>query len=258
MKTMIVGALLTLLMGFAGAASAQAPVGAAGGRPQMTRAELTDRLAWLEQLSGSAEQRPEVRGEATREAAMVSERLTSGDLRVGDQVVLSVEGEVALSDTFTVRPGQVLTLPGVGDISVAGVLRSELKPHMTAALGRFIRDPIVQAESLVRVVITGQVGRPGFYGVRAEELLSQAIMAAGGPGAGANLKGVYVERSGERIWTGDTLQQALADGRTLDQLSLQAGDQIVVPAARQGMGGRAIGIATGALSSIAILISVFR
>ena len=247
-----------LLLVFAAGVSAQtAPPSAAGG-PERTRTELTDHLRQLEASVSAPGLGVEARSRAESEAALVRERLASGDIHVGDQIALVVEGEDALNETFTVRPGQILTLPGIGDISVAGVLRSELEAHLTRELAKFIRNPVVHAESLVRVTITGEVGQPGFYGVRPERLLSDAIMTAGGPGANANLEGMYIERAGERIWTGEHLQQAIADGRTLDQLSLQAGDQIVVPARGQGFSARMVGITTGVISAAALLVTIFR
>ena len=38
-----------------------------------------------------------------------------------------------------------------------------------------------------------------------------------------------IERDGKAIWAGKTLQQAIAEGRTLDDAGLVAGDQYVVP-----------------------------
>jgi hypothetical protein len=39
-----------------------------------------------------------------------------------------------------------------------------------------------------------------------------------------------VERGTERIWYGQPLQEAIGRGYSLDQLSLRAGDRLVVPA----------------------------
>jgi protein involved in polysaccharide export with SLBB domain len=245
------------LVASAAASAAQTTSLSAGG-PQRTRTELNDLLHQLEAAASAPGISGAERLRAESEAALVRDRLTSGDIQVGDQIALVVEGEDALTETFTVRPGQILTLPGIGDISVEGVLRSELEDHLTNQLLKFIRDPVVHAESLVRVTISGEVGQPGFYGVRPERLLSDAIMAAGGPAANANLEKMYIERAGERIWTGEHLQRAIAEGRTLDQLSLQAGDQIVVPSRGQGMGTRMIGITTGLISAAALLVTIFQ
>lgn len=244
--------LLLVLPGFPSDLPAQT------GRSPLARQELTSELHRLELLAADANAGGEERARAEAEAAVIRARLVTGDIQVGDQIELQVEGEDTLSGTFTVRPGQVLTLPTVGDIPLAGVLRSELAGHITDALSKYIRDPVVRAESLMRVTISGQVGQPGFYGVRAERLLSDAIMAAGGPATNANLEKMYIVRGGERIWEGEHLQQAIAEGRTLDQLSLTAGDQIVIPADAQGAGTRMVGIVTGVISAAALLVTIFR
>jgi polysaccharide export outer membrane protein len=245
-----------LLFGVATSALAQALGGWDAGRPQLTRAELTDLLIRLEQGIESGTLSSELRGQAVDEIAMIKARLVAGDIRVGDQVSLVVEGEDSLSQRFTVRPGEILTLPGIGDIPVGGVLRSELEAFLTEKLSVYIRDPVVHAESLVRVTIAGNVVRPGFYSVRADRLLSDAIMEAGGPGVTADLNSIYINRANERIWSGRYLQQAIADGRTLDQLSLQAGDQIFVPMQRPGISSRLVSVGLGVLSATALVLTI--
>jgi protein involved in polysaccharide export with SLBB domain len=73
------------------------------------------------------------------------------------------------------------------------------------------------------------VTRPGFYGVPADALLSDALMAAGGPTGEADLRKVRIEREGRTIWEGKPLQQAMAQGRTIDDAGLIAGDRYIVP-----------------------------
>jgi protein involved in polysaccharide export with SLBB domain len=95
---------------------------------------------------------------------------------------------------------------------------------------------VVRASGLMRLSIQGQVGSPGFYVVPAESLVSEALMVAGGPASQADLDALRIERGSDRLMDGEELQEAMRDGRTLDQLNLQAGDQIVLPAARSGAG----------------------
>jgi hypothetical protein len=57
---------------------------------------------------------------------------------------------------------------------------------------------------------------------------------------------------------GDALQESIRAGLTLDQLNLQAGDQIVVP--MEAPGGsvlRNIGLVVGVVGSIATIIFLF-
>jgi hypothetical protein len=199
-----------------------------------TRQALTARAEGLEQAVKAGPLPKDVRADALREAANIRSRLAEGDFHVGDRILLAVEGEKELSDTFTVGPGRVLTLPLVGDVPLAGVLRSELQPYLMRRLAQNLRDPEVRARAFVRLSIQGSVARPGYYGIPAEALLSDALMAAGGTTQDADMRKLRVERAGEPIWQGKALQRAIAEGRTLDDAGLVAGDQYVVP--RRGGG----------------------
>src|SRR5690348_12247093 len=79
-----------------------------------TRRGLEARAERLESTSVSTTQPAATRADAAREAAEIRRRLSEGDFRVGDRIVMVVEGEPTLSDTFTVGPAIGLTLPAVG------------------------------------------------------------------------------------------------------------------------------------------------
>ena len=164
-----------------------------------------------------------------REAAAIRTRLARGDFRVGDRILLTVEGEKELSDTFTVGLGGQLTLPLIGNVSLDGVLRSELQDYLTHRLAQNLRDPEVRTRAFVRLSVQGAVTHPGYYGVPADAPLSDALMAAGGTLQEANLSRLRIERDGKPLWEGKALQQAIAEGRTLDGAGLVAGDQVNVP-----------------------------
>ena len=144
--------------------------------------------------------------------------------------MVRVEGEQALSDTFTVGPGPELVLPQVGAVPLGGVLRSELKSRLDTHLAQYLRDPIVQVRPLLRILVEGEVARPGFYAVAPQQPLSDVITTAGGLTQRAKVTGIRVERGRDRIWGGDPLQQAMGRGYSLDQLNLRAGDRVLVPA----------------------------
>jgi protein involved in polysaccharide export with SLBB domain len=206
----------------------------------LTRAELQDLLA-----------RYEANGGASREADLIRQRLAEGDLRVGDRVEMRVERQETLTGLFPVLDGRVILLPELGEISVAGVLRSELEPHLRTEIGRFIRDPVVHARALIRLEIMGAVGTPGFHMVASDILISDALMVAGGPVGDANLEKVKVKRGGREIWSGERLRTAMVAGRTLDQLNLQAGDAIEVPLEKSFL--QRIAPVTGIISALGSL-----
>src|SRR3989441_5108010 len=186
-----------------------------------TRQALEARATRLEQAAQSAD--------AVREAAAIRTRLTRGDFRVGDRILLIVEGEKELSDPFTVGLGGQLTLPVIGNLPLEGVLRSELQDYLIHRLAQNLRDPEVRTRAFVRLSVQGAVTHPGYYGVPADALLSDALMAAGGTMQEANLPRLRIERNGKPIWEGKALQQAIAQGRTLDGAGLVPGHQVIVP-----------------------------
>ncbi len=187
-----------------------------------------------------------LREQARAESELVRARLENGDFRVGDRISLIVESEPTMTDTFVVAANTELRLPVIGAISLQGVLRSELTDHLTRELGRYIREPSVQAMPLLRVGVIGTVGQQGFHMFPAPMLLSDALMSVGALGANVNLEGIEIKRSGTVIWKGEAVRRALQEGRTLDQLSLQAGDEIEV-GQRRNFGIGSIGQSARAL-----------
>jgi protein involved in polysaccharide export with SLBB domain len=194
-----------------------------------TRSSLEAVVSTLEAAARSGAYSPELRESAREQSRVARARLAEGDLRVGDRVVLYVEGETTLSDTFVVSPERTILLPAIGEVNLAGVLRSELTGHVTEQIGQFIREPVVRVQTYVRVSVTGEVGQPGFHLMEPELPLSEAIMAAGGPVGTARLSNVSVQRRGTRVFGGDELQRAIGRGATVAELQLQSGDVVVVP-----------------------------
>lgn len=194
-----------------------------------TRGELEQLLA--SQTTGSGGAADEQQLGAYVSAAVVRQRLEEGDFHPGDEIQVHVEGYQALSNTFVVDPTRSIIFPEIGAVSLRGVLRSELQEHLTQSLARYIRNPIVRTESTIRVVVLGAVGNPGYYSVRPQAQVTDVLQAAGGPTRNARLMRMRVERgsTGNRVIAGDQLHQAVIAGRSLDQLGIQAGDQIVVP-----------------------------
>lgn len=209
--------------------AAQSPAEWDSAREQMTRAELEELLTRLEANSESSAYSSRMRAEMRQSIEAIRRRLEHGDFQVGDRIVLWVEREPELSDTLVVSSGGVVHVPIVGDMSVQGVLRSELQSKMQEHIGTYIRNPTVRAQALIRILVHGEVSQPGFYTVPAETVVSDALMIAGGPTQAAKLTDLRVERGSTNVWEGESMQVAVAQGRTLDQMNIQAGDRIVIP-----------------------------
>jgi len=236
---------------------AQALPAAISGNAIRSRGDLEALVRQYEDLLASTAYSEDLKEDARSRIAQIRERLEVGDLRLGDAVVLSVVGEPGLPDTVSVQSsadGPMIALPMFGEIPLRGVLRSELEGRITEALSRYIRTPEVRAQGLMRLSVQGAVGQPGFYVVPADMLLSQALMVAGGPAQNAELYGLRIERGLETLLDGDELQEELRLGTTLDQLNLQAGDQLVLPVGTPGGVWGRIGIVAGVVSSLTFII----
>jgi protein involved in polysaccharide export with SLBB domain len=188
-----------------------------------TRSELQDFVARMEAAQPSAE------SDSALQLLIARERLATGDFKLDDRVILYVDGEPTLSDTFAVDGARQLTLPGVGPVALAGVLRSELDDKMRQEISRIVRQPVVRTRALVRIGVIGAVRLPGFHWVPADGQVADPITVAGGYLPEAVQADQRVERGGETILAGDALSRALQMGQTLDQAGLQSGDQFVIP-----------------------------
>jgi len=230
-------------------------------RVYMTREQLQGLLARLEMTAQSPAYSSTLRDRTRGEADLIRTRLQEGDFQVGDRILLTVENEPTLTDTFTVDRGKTLSLPLIGDVVLDGLLRAELEARLIEYVGRFVREPRVRARSLIPVTISGAVGRPGFYTLPSELRLTDALMRAGGTSPTAELTEIRIERGDDEIWDEESLQVAITEGRTLDQLSMRAGDLVYVPDAGAPMRTyewiRVLGFALAIPATIAGLIAIF-
>jgi len=167
------------------------------------------------------------------EAAAVRQRLQDGDFQVGDRIILSVFSDVARTDTLVVRAGRVVDLPGKFVLPLSGVLRSELKDRVTTELLKYMKNVQVDVVPLTRIAVLGEVTRPGYFASRSDVPITDAIMLAGGPTASADIERTIVRRASREYRSAQETRQAVANGLTLDQFGLTAGDELIVGRQRQ-------------------------
>ena len=197
-----------------------------------TREQIQAAIEQAERIVNSPGYSNRLKQAKRREVALLRMRLTEGDLQPGDQIFLSVLGEADLTKAFVVTAGRSLILPSIGEVSLRGVLRSEVESHLAKEIGRYLRNPVVHASTSVRLSFLGAVGKPGFYQIKSETMIGDAIMEAGGPAGGWDPNKTRVERAGNVILSEEAFTDALSKGKTLDQMSLRAGDEIIVGGTR--------------------------
>jgi protein involved in polysaccharide export with SLBB domain len=222
---------------------------------QATRPQLQALAITTEQDAAKAPDAA-TRQQKQMQAATIRARLRDGDFDVGDRVLLSIRGDSTISDTVTVRAGRMIKLENLPDISLQGVLRSELQDYLTTQLERYIKRPDVQTTSLVRVAVMGSVNKPGFYQLPADLALADAIMIAGGPTTSADVDRTQLKRGDEVLYSSQLLGQEVAKGATLDQLNIRPGDQILIGERHKtnwALIASIVGITAGLVSTAVVL-----
>lgn len=200
--------------------------------------------------SGALETRATLEAEAanaeaqhrTGEALLLRSRLKRGDFQDGDRIVVKLLGSASLvpnvipaNDTIILRAGKVLQIPQMADLSLDGVLRSELNAKVSSHLAKYLRDSTVEVTPLIRLAVLGQVRTPNYYYTTVDVLLSDMIVKAGGPNGNADWLGnVVIRRGTETIWNQQDTRTAMSDGISLERLHLRAGDEIYVDEQKAG------------------------
>jgi protein involved in polysaccharide export with SLBB domain len=222
--------LLAGLLAFAPVASVAAQNSIGEMRRQATRSELEKAAKVAESAALSAPDE-KTRARLRADAAAVRMRLENGDFIPGDRILLLVEGDTALTDTFTVRGDRMLPLPNIPPISLQGVLDSELEAHLTTELLRYIKTVSLQATPLIRISLLG-FPQSSFYTVPVDQAITDVITAAGGwgsPSAVATEKAV-VRRNGAVFMDAQATAIAIREGKTVGDMALRDGDELYVPA----------------------------
>jgi len=155
------------------------------------------------------------------------------EIHPGDQLLVSVYGETALTQTVTVLPDGYVNLPLVGRVRLAGRTPEAARKQLAVALEQYIRDPLVTVEVVTQgqidALVLGDVKSPGKYALRSNAKLSDAIAAAGGLDSSlvGELPIARVQNDGGAVRT-SSLQGLLRDGDATQDVPLSEGAVVYV------------------------------
>jgi hypothetical protein len=209
------------------AAASQSSIGEM--RRQATRTEL-ERAAKAAEAAAMTAPDEKTRNKLLADAAAMQQRLTNGDFVPGDRIKLIVEGDSLRSDTFTVRGDRMLPLPNIPPLPLSGVLDSELEPHLTKELSRYLKDVTLTATPLVRLSLLGFPGG-NFFTVPVDQAITDVIAAAGGWGSPTAVRHdrTVVRRAGRVFLDAKATAEAIRLGKTVGDMSLRDGDELYLP-----------------------------
>ncbi len=153
----------------------------------------------------------------------------------GDVLFISVWQNEDLNQEVIVRPDGRVSFPLVGDVMAVGRTITQLDQDVTDRLKEFIREPEVSISIRKlggsKVIILGEVARPGVYAVSGNRTLLEAIALAGGFTRDAVANSVVLIRGGLQNPKGKrlNLKKAMAAKDFDGNIALQSEDIIYVP-----------------------------
>lgn len=193
------------------------------------------------------------------EADAIRERLKVGDFYPGDRLVVDLFGaEEPFRDTVAVRAGQEVVISTMPSFSLKGVLRSEADSSIAAQARRYLQRPVVRTQPLVRLLVTGAVGRPGFVTLRGDAAVSDVVSSAGGLTPQSRIAKSKVKRGSEVLIDKDSLGVVFRSGMTLDQADIRAGDELVIDEKKPANYQQLIWAVSGAMGVVISLITLLR
>ncbi|MDD5348019.1 MAG: polysaccharide biosynthesis/export family protein [Candidatus Omnitrophica bacterium] len=162
--------------------------------------------------------------------------LTEYTISDEDVLRISVWQNDDLNQEAIVRPDGKISFPLIGDVAARGLTIPELDADITMRLTEFVRTPEVSISLLKmggsRVIVLGQVVRPGVHTVSGSKTILEAIGLAGGftndavPSSTILIRGGFVDPKPQRI----NLSRALK-GKNVTSLNviLQPEDIVYIP-----------------------------
>jgi polysaccharide biosynthesis/export protein len=149
-------------------------------------------------------------------------------LNAGDSVRITVWRKPEFSGDFIVGPDGSITHPLYRTVRVGGVPFTSAEANLRTFLARFEQDPQFVVEPLVRVAVSGEVGRPQVFAVRPETSIAEAVAQAGGPNQFAKRDRVRILRRDATGGQRELFVNLLDPEGGSSTLRVHSGDQIVV------------------------------
>ena len=174
-------------------------------------------------------------GSAPRRGGALPPAVSTHTLGPGDRFEMVIVGEEKLPKEFTIAPDGSVDLPWIGRQKVDGLEPQEVSALVAAELVKqqYLREPSVVVNvkefGSKRVLIGGQVNKPGDIPYAPGLTLYRLITNAGGFTQAANRNNVLVTRKlqGGGTKTVSFSVDAISEGRSPD-VPLQAGDSVYV------------------------------
>ena len=153
----------------------------------------------------------------------------------GDEVVIDIWGASQNTIRQQISPDGTINLEQLGPVFLSGMTVDRAQQYLTDELRKIYSDQSNQIcvtlgnTRTIQINVMGEVVQPGTYALSAFSTVFHALYRAGGVSNIGSLRNVKVSRGGKIVATVD-VYQFIMQGKTRDDIRLEEGDVIIVPA----------------------------
>ena len=153
----------------------------------------------------------------------------------GDEVVIDIWGASQNTIRQQISPDGTINLEQLGPVFLSGMSIERAQQYLTDELRKIYSDQSNQIRvtlgntRTIQINVMGEVVQPGTYALSAFSTVFHALYRAGGVSGIGSLRNVKVSRGGQIVATVD-VYQFIMQGKTRDDIRLEEGDVIIVPA----------------------------
>ena len=153
----------------------------------------------------------------------------------GDEVVIDIWGASQNTIRQQISPDGTINLEQLGPVFLSGMTVDRAQQYLTDELRKIYSDQSNQIRvtlgntRTIQINVMGEVVQPGTYALSAFSTVFHALYRAGGVSNIGSLRNVKVSRVGKIVATVD-VYQFIMQGKTRDDIRLEEGDVIIVPA----------------------------
>lgn len=158
----------------------------------------------------------------------------------GDEVIIDIWGTSQNTIRQQISPDGTINIEKIGPVSLSGMTVSEANEYLKRVLGKTysgldapdgtleIRLTLGNTRT-IQINVMGEVVQPGTYALSSFSTVFHALYRAGGVNEIGSLRNVQVTRNGKTVAKVD-VYDFIMKGKTQDDIRLQEGDVIIVPA----------------------------
>lgn len=158
----------------------------------------------------------------------------------GDEVIIDIWGTSQNTIRQQISPDGTINIEKIGPVNLSGMTVSEANEYLKRVLGKTysgldaldgtleIRLTLGNART-IQINVMGEVIQPGTYALSSFSTVFHALYRAGGVNEIGSLRNVQVTRNGKTVAKVD-VYDFIMKGKTQDDIRLQEGDVIIVPA----------------------------